>query len=438
MMHAEDSLNAEIPVGQGDTATYGRVHHRTAIGFMVAACICCGQATAQDTEDAQDADESESFFDAVSSGKVDFNLRLRYEFVSQDALEDAHAATARLRLGYGTRPWNGLSFYAGLEASRPADYSSYNAAGLNGQPGKAVIADPKDTDLDQLWVNYDFDKIKTEFKLGRQVINLDDVRFVGDVAWRQLRQTFDAVSFTSTPVEDLTVFYAYVTYVNRVFGSSSGMNFQSDSHLVNVAYDGFSFGTVTGFGYFLDFDNAAASSSNTVGLRFNGKHEFTDKFSLGYALSYAYQSNADSNPTDYDASYYLVDVSGTLEGLGALGLAFEVLGSDNGVAAFQTPLATGHKFNGWADAFLTTPAAGLQDLYVYVNADLPWDVKGRIAWHKFDADDGGADFGNELDLLLSKKLTKNWTVLAKFAAYDGASGGLADRTKFWIQTTFSF
>ena len=29
----------------------------------------------------------------------------------------------------------------------------------------------------------------------------------------------------------------------------------------------------------------------------------------------------------------------------------------------QTPLATLHKFDGWADLFLTTPNKGLQDLY---------------------------------------------------------------------------
>ena len=37
-----------------------------------------------------------------------------------------------------------------------------------------------------------------------------------------------------------------------------------------------------------------------------------------------------------------------------------MLGSDGGVAAFQTPLATLHAFNGWADLFLTTPARGLR------------------------------------------------------------------------------
>ena len=39
----------------------------------------------------------------------------------------------------------------------------------------------------------------------------------------------------------------------------------------------------------------------------------------------------------------------------------------------QTPLATLHAFNGWADMFLTTPANGLQDLYFRASYTLPMD-----------------------------------------------------------------
>jgi hypothetical protein len=36
-------------------------------------------------------------------------------------------------------------------------------------------------------------------------------------------------------------------------------------------------------------------------------------------------------------------------------VGYELLGSDNGEYGFATPLATLHKFNGWADQFLGTP-----------------------------------------------------------------------------------
>src|SRR3546814_19210362 len=56
---------------------------------------------------------------------------------------------------------------------------------------------------------------------------------------------------------------------------------------------------------------------------------------------------------------------------------YELLGSDGGATgiaggfAFQTPFATLHKFNGWADKFLTTPGTGIQDYYAGVAYTVP-------------------------------------------------------------------
>ena len=49
------------------------------------------------------------------------------------------------------------------------------------------------------------------------------------------------------------------------------------------------------------------------------------------------------------------------------------------------------------------------------------------------AEDSGGDYGEEIDIVLSKMLTENLTVLGKVADFDG-NGGFADRTKFWLQT----
>src|SRR3546814_7821694 len=56
---------------------------------------------------------------------------------------------------------------------------------------------------------------------------------------------------------------------------------------------------------------------------------------------------------------------------------YELLGSDGGATgiaggfAFQTPFATLHKFNGWADKFLTTPGTGIQDYSAGVAYTVP-------------------------------------------------------------------
>ncbi len=395
-------------------------------------CLAATPAAAQ-----QDDAGPASLLEALSGGKIDFDLRARFEYVDQDGLASAQAWTERIRLGYGTLPYHGFSFYIGFEDLRSPDYDRYNAAGLNGQPGRAVVADPRDTDLDQLYSKYDWRDRDTEFVLGRQRIILDDERFVGNVGWRQLQQTFDALTIKSSVLDEVTLFYGYLWEINRVFGPNSGLDFESDSHLINVSYEGLDFAKVTGFAYLLDFANSAANSSNTLGIRFAGEHDLSQEISLGFILSYAHQSDGDENPTDYDADYFLAELSLSRKQWGTLGAGYELLGSDNGVAAFRTPLATGHKFSGWADVFLTTPAAGLQDIYVYAKGTLPWEVQGRIVYHFFDADEGGGDYGGELDILLSRKLTPNWTVTAKYADFNGQSG-FADRSKIWLQTTYSF
>jgi len=110
-----------------------------------------------------------------------------------------------------------------------------------------------------------------------------------------------------------------------------------------------------------------------------------------------------------------------------LTVGYEVLGSDKGVTAFRTPLATGHKWNGWADKFLTTPAAGLEDFYI----DLTYKVKDmdgsleilnglltKIQYHNFSATKGDAFYGREWGVYLKKSVHKNVYVETKYAAHD--------------------
>ena len=105
--------------------------------------------------------------------------------------------------------------------------------------------------------------------------------------------------------------------------------------------------------------------------------------------------------------------------------------------AFRFPLGTNHKFQGFADNFLVTPAAGLQDLYFGIGADLPWGIKGAVTYHEFWTDEDGVDLGAELDLVAKKKISPNWSVLVKAGFYDG-DNGQPDTSRVWFQTTFTF
>src|SRR5690606_12592617 len=94
--------------------------------------------------------------------------------------------------------------------------------------------------------------------------------------------------------------------------------------------------------------------------RFSGKQAVND-LSVLYSAEYALQK-ADN----FDASYLALEGGVLVQGV-TLALGYESLGSDDGAYGFQTPLATKHAFNGWADKFLiSTPVDGLTDTYVKV------------------------------------------------------------------------
>ncbi|MEZ6190087.1 MAG: alginate export family protein [Phycisphaerales bacterium] len=378
----------------------------------------------------------------VEDGKVSLNIRGRAEIADQDGLETSQAYTVRTRLGFTTGEFNGLSFHIDMEDIRAADYDLYNAAGLNDQPNKTVIADPEDTELNQLYANLKLEDCNSSVRFGRQRIQLDDDRFIGNVGWRQNEQTFDAVRVDSALCEHVDLTYAYLWDVNRIFGPDADRDFESDSHVINLSYDEETLGKITGFAYLLDFEDestAAANSSDTYGLRYEATRNLKgdpEGPKLNYVLSWATQSDAGDNPTSYDADYYLIDVK-YLEKSWYAGVGYEVLGSDDGNAGFRTPLATGHAFNGWADVFLVTPDDGLEDLYVYVGGDLPAGIKGKAVYHWFDPNEGSADFGEEIDLVASKKLSENAELLAKYAYYNG-DGAFADITRFWLQLTLNY
>jgi hypothetical protein len=216
-------------------------------------------------------------------------------------------------------------------------------------------------------------------------------------------------------------------------------DFDSDSHILNATYAGFGPLEVTAFGYWLDFSNSAANSSDSYGFRATGKTDIADDLWVGYTGSYAYQQDGGSNATNYDANYYNVEGRLGYEPLGTITFGYEVLGSDDGAAQFLTPLATAHKFNGWADVFLDNGGAvGLEDLYIGIAPKLPCGLKGRVVWHRFQSNDGSTDYGDEIDGVVTKQLYKNLTLLAKFAYYDGEGGPRPDRHRVWLETTFKF
>lgn len=365
---------------------------------------------------------------ALKEGKADLNLRYRYEYVDQEPLaETAGASTLRSRLGWTSGQVAGIQGRIEVDNVTSIGAERYNDT-LNGKGTYPVVADPTGTDLNQAWLSYT--AAGAVGTLGRQRILHGDERFVGGVAWRQNEQTYDAVRVVA-PAGPVKFDYSYIWRVHTVFGNDSPQGERDGKlHALRADYALNDKHSLAGYVYELDFDDFAALSNRTLGLDYTGAVAM-----LKLHLALATQQDTGDQPVDYSALYYLADVTANA-GPVALNLGYEVLGSDDGKRAFQTPLATLHKFQGFADKFLATPANGIRDLYAGVGGAVA-GVKLNATYHIYTADEGSADYGDEINLSAAYAITPNVSVLAKYARYS-ADELFTDTDKAWLMVTAGF
>ena len=136
-----------------------------------------------------------------------------------------------------------------------------------------------------------------------------------------------------------------------------------------------------------------------------------------------------------DADYYRAEAGAKVGGW-TVKAGREVLGGDPDNGRFTTPLATLHGWNGWADRFLATPANGLVDTFLKVSTAIG-KVKLTGVYHVFEADHGGADYGDEIDLVATVATSWKQIFGLKAALYE-ADTHASDVEKVWLWTSWKF
>jgi len=376
----------------------------------------------------------------MSNVKAKGEIRARYENVDADnGKNDANALTNRLMIGVGADLFGTdfLSAYVEMTDVHALN-DNYNSTNNGGGSGNVqVVADPEQTRVTQAYID-----IKSNgflLRSGRQMINLDNQRFVGAVGWRQMPQTFDAFLLSYTGVKNLNLAAVYVSQVNRIFADARN-SFETETVLLNGSYKVSDALKVTLYDYMI------SSVSDTYGISLTGKTKLGDA-KINYRAEYAVQADAsletDNNgKPDADADYYNLNVGVNMNGiLGSIG--YEVLSGANASGsetAFSTPLATLHGKNGWADKFLGTPAGGIEDLSFmlgYKSKDLGLF---KVVYHDFQADTGSVgDYGTEIDAVYKNKVpgVKGLVAMLKYADYD-ADNYSVDTTKIWFMLDYKF
>jgi hypothetical protein len=491
---------------------------RNLVSLNICLALAAYASHAAAEEAAAPAAEPEyTFMDSVKEGKNLTSFRLRYKKVGQDGLqpprtvgatvnpgqnsdlEDADAFTLRSLIGWQTAPYQNFSFGAQLiDVSKLNDNfnDSTNSTLINGasnQPDKvqyAKVVDPDYTGVNQLFVDWTGIK-NTKFRLGRQQINLDNVRYVGDIGFRQVMQVFDGVSVLNKSIPDTEVFLGHMESVRQI---TTVLRTKGALEMANIRYRISPTEYLIGYGYLSSFEdlglgrawfgnagvagtatvltagaalgkNGAANQkadqgNKTFGVRLDGTHPFNPNFRAHYTAEYAKQTDYSGGDSRIDADYYKLGGGVGFDNFN-IRIDQEKLGSNNGKYAFQTPFGTNHLFQGWVDKFLATPLEGIQD--TFVTATYRYDdfvffadyhvIKSDTDFNKVGGGTGDK-YGTEWNVAATYNYSKNIMAKIEYGKYKeddhyallpatlndvaGNRGRIRDTDKLWLTAMYTF
>ncbi len=419
----------------------------TALAGVAALLLACASEAAEPAAPPS-APLPDSVQAAIAQGSSLSSFRLRDELVHQEGkAEDANALTLRTLLGWQTAPVYGLSVGAQLiGVTKLQDDYNDRWHGID-QPGRGaypVVADPDYLGVNQLYVDWSGLQ-ETRVRVGRQSVKLDNVRFVGNVEFRQVMQVFDGASVESRALlPDTTVFAAHFDHVTQV----STLRQPADINLINVRHALSATENLIGYGYFVGWDSPTlqADSSRTLGVRLDGARALNSQMKLLYTAEYAKQDPYKDGAATIDSHYQRLGI-GAQHGTSFVRLDQELLSGD-GTRAFQTPLGTNHLFQGWVDKFLVTPKEGLRDTFITAGTTL-----GKAVFlseiHHFASDvsfSSGAGrstrLGREWDVSVAYPVTKQLLAKLEYGRFsEGSTYGTAryrDTDKLWATLLLNF
>ena len=394
--------------------------------------------------------EEISFIDNV---KPYLEFRPRYEFVDvKNSLnKNANALTVRTVIGAKI---NKILNIKGLTAQLEAlDVSAVIDNYSPQKSGYETVPDPDNTRLSQAFVSYSYGNYT--FIGGRKYVIIDDHRFIGNVGWRQMPQSFGILAVTGKPTKNLDFLLAGV-YERKGIVDSLNIDWKLDKMpiVLDVNYKVIPALKIKGFAYLL------TDIHNTYGVKASGDYSISENTKISYLGEYAKQTdpytkdNATTKP-DIDTSYYRLKIGASVKGIFG-NIMYTHFGDKNGkTAGFSTPLATLHKFDGWSDVLLKGAANGfdygLNEICLSAGYKDKNIGKVMVAYLLFKADKnqtqtGSKDIGSEIDALYAKKLTKKLSFLTKVAFYNADKGyvtgggvnGTKDVTKLWIQLDYKY
>lgn len=463
------------------------------LNLVVASTALAFASMAQSALSEETPEAEYTFMDSIKQGKPLTNFRLRYENVDQEAfqpapnatkkLDTAEAFTLRSLIGWQTAPFHNFSFAAQITDVHEFNHRFNDRRENLSEPGKANYAnvvDPSFTDINQLYVDWTGIK-NTKLRLGRQQVNLDNVRFIGDIGFRQNMQVFDGLSVLNKSIPNTELYAAHFEQVRQINTELR----QGNIDILNAKYRISPSEAVVGYGYLIDVANLsqnngdptkasvaaqggnglgnsadspptavpmADASSKTFGARLDGVRKINDSWKVLYTAEYAKQDNYRGGNPLIDAHYFKLG-GGAMVDVWSLRIDHEKLSSNNGKYAFQTPLGTNHLFQGWADQFLTTPRQGIEDTFITFAGSIE-KAKIYAEYHVFKSDEKfqslgklGDKYGTEFDASVLYPFSTNVTGKLEYSKFNEddvygstlkAAARKGDKEIIWVTGMYTF
>jgi hypothetical protein len=429
------------------------------LAVVILACAGAWLACAQAAEELDSPLVALTPAEALREGTPILVVRPRFTWVDQASQPDTTQwGSVRTQLGWKTLEYRGFQLMAEVidttrfDSQNIIQYTNSpgytNGSPVYGAPGPTIyapfgpgyyprVADPQQFGINRLYLDY-VGLPETRVRAGRQVVRLDNQRFVGDYDFAQMPQLLDGVSVTSRALSRTQITYGYFWRVRNAYAvewatSINELSVNFDVVPVKLqlgAYGVFQnqarTGSVTGF---------ADNSNSIVGARAQGTLGLSREVDLDYLADAAQQRNFAGGDPRIRANYYRLG-GGLAIKQGFVRLAWEKLSSNSGQYGFQTPLGSTQMFTGRVDMFATTPLTGLEDLRASIGAQI-WKVAARLDYHRFHSDFNDIDLGHEWDFALDFAITSQLSASVVYGDYQ-AGGAFADTQKVWLTVAFVY
>lgn len=375
-----------------------------------------------------------------------------FKTLNTSELDPAFFVEQRTRLGISYKNEN-LKFKISIQDVR-----------FWGGASQVYKADNSLLNVNEAWGQYTFAN-NSSFKIGRQELNYDNARFLGNLAWAQQSRSHDLFKYEYNGTEGFNVHVGAAfnqEFVNANVEPArlsstfySGVNNYKTMQFLwlNKTYEDGKFS-------FLALSNGMQAADSTTNFSFTTGGYWNQKFGAIQLTSEAYYQFGD-DPTGTSLSAYLLALEvGTKLGKHGLSVGVDHLSGTKAGATKNnsfTPLyGTNHKFYGFMDYFYVGNGhsnVGLTDLFLKANLKVGDRSNLLVHLHEFmspvditgtDGTKASSSLAQEIDLVYNLQLNKEVNFKFGFSALQGQDtiemikSGDSNKLNYWGWTMITF